>query len=63
MAMDLRIEEDLTTKNIIIFDCVGVTINHIMQYTPMLLKKFDSCLVRNYNLAVVISSNKIIYII
>lgn len=58
MTIDVRIEEDIVTNNIIIFDCTGIRINHVMKYTPSLLKKWDSCLVRNNDLSVIIFNKK-----
>ncbi|XP_067207947.1 alpha-tocopherol transfer protein-like [Linepithema humile] len=43
MTIEVRIEEDIVTKNILIWDCAGVNINHIIKFTPILFK-FDSCL-------------------
>lgn len=55
MSTEVRIEEDIVTNNVVIWDCAGANINHLMKYTPMLLKKFDSLMVRNYDPAVVTS--------
>lgn len=44
MTIDVRIEEDIVTNNIIIWDMAGVNMNHVIKYTPSILKKFDTCL-------------------
>lgn len=62
MTIEVRIEEDIVTKNIMIVDCTGANINHVMKFTPVLLKKCDACLVREYDLAIAISNRKIMNI-
>lgn len=62
MTIEVRIEEDIVTKNIMIVDCTGANISHVMKLTPVLLKKCDACLVSNYDLAIVISNRKIMNI-
>lgn len=46
MLLDLRIDEDLVNSEIFIWDAADVTINHLVKYTPTVLKKYDLCLVR-----------------
>nr|BAI94568.1 CRAL-TRIO domain containing protein [Diacamma sp. Okinawa-2006a] len=44
MLLDLRIDEDLVNSEIFIWDAADVTINHLVKYTPTVLKKYDLCL-------------------
>nr|XP_012231774.1 PREDICTED: alpha-tocopherol transfer protein-like isoform X2 [Linepithema humile]XP_012231775.1 PREDICTED: alpha-tocopherol transfer protein-like isoform X2 [Linepithema humile] len=44
MIIEERIEEDIVTNNIIICDSTGVNMNHVIQYTPSLIKKIDICM-------------------
>jgi len=55
MTIEVRIEEDIVTDNVIICDCTGANINHIMMFTPTLLKKLYFCIVRNYDLDILIT--------
>jgi len=56
MMVEVRIEEDIVTNNVIIWDCAGANINHLMMYTPTLMKKLYSCVVRNYDLDILITA-------
>lgn len=51
MIIEVRIEEDIVTNNILIWDVAGASIHHVKHYTPMVFKKLDTCLVRNYEFA------------
>jgi hypothetical protein len=46
MTTEVRLEEDIVTNIIIIWDCTGENINHIKMFTPTAVKKWDSCMVR-----------------
>jgi len=50
MTVEVRIEEDVVTNNVLIMDCMGVNFNHMTMWTPIVLKKLNACLVCNYDL-------------
>ncbi|XP_029171652.1 retinol-binding protein pinta-like [Nylanderia fulva] len=41
MIFETRIEEDIVNCDVIIYDCSNLTVNHIIKYTPTILKKTD----------------------
>jgi len=50
MIGELRIKEDVVINNVFIYDCIGLNFNHVITWTPTVLKKLDAWLVHNYDL-------------
>ncbi|EFN85308.1 hypothetical protein EAI_15992 [Harpegnathos saltator] len=44
MLTDVRLEEDMVNSDILIIDCIYLTLNHLLKYTPNLVRKLDLCL-------------------
>ncbi|XP_067215890.1 alpha-tocopherol transfer protein-like isoform X2 [Linepithema humile] len=44
MIFETGMEEDIVPDIAVIWDCTGANINHVLKYSPPLLKKFDSCM-------------------
>ncbi|GAB1867374.1 Alpha-tocopherol transfer protein-like [Camponotus japonicus] len=44
MIIEMRIEEDTVNSDIIIFDCTNLTFDHILKFTPIVIKKVDTIL-------------------
>lgn len=49
MILEMHIEENIHNSEVIIYDCSNLTFNHIIKFTPSVLKKADTILVcKNY---------------